>query len=156
MAVRTPMQWTDDRTGGFSSAAPGRLIQRPVPDGYGPEHVNVKDQRHDPDSLWTFMREIIAARRTRPELGWGTVTLLDSGSPQVFAHRCDLDGSAVLAVHNLGADPVTVSVEVEGLGEGRELVDLLERDAVALESGPLELALPGYGFHWFRLGGSGR
>ena len=74
----------------------------------------------------------------------------------VGAHRCDLDRSAVLAVHNLAANPVSVSLEVDGLGEGRELVDLLERDGVPLAEGPLELALPGYGFHWFRLGDSGR
>ncbi len=156
MAVRTPMQWSDGRCGGFSSAAPSRLIQRPVPDGYGPDHVNVKHQRHDPDSLWTSMRELIGVRRSCPELGWGEPTMLDSGAPQVLAHRCDLDGSAVLAVHNLGADPVSVSIEVEGLEEGRELVDLLDRDGVPLESGPLELALPGYGFHWYRLGGRGQ
>ena len=31
MAVRTPMQWAPGRNGGFSTAAPRRLIQRPVP-----------------------------------------------------------------------------------------------------------------------------
>ena len=156
MAVRTPMQWAPGPTAGFSDAVPSRLIQRPVPDGYGADHINVKDQRHDPDSLWTFMREIISVRRTCPELGWGEPTMLDSGSPRVLAHRCDLDESSVLVVHNLGADPVSVSLEVEGLEEGRELVDLLERDAVPLESGRLELALSGYGYHWYRLGGRGR
>lgn len=156
MAVRTPMQWTPGPTGGFSRARPGRLIQRPTPDGYGPDHVNVKDQRHDPDSLWTFIREVIAVRRSCPELGWGTPTVLDSGSPQVLAHRCDLDRSAVLAVHNLGANPVSVSIDVDGLDDDRELVDLLERDGLPLGSGPLELALPGFGFRWLRLGDSGQ
>ncbi|KAB7745172.1 trehalose synthase [Nostocoides sp. F2B08] len=156
MAVRTPMQWASGPSAGFSSAPPSRLIQRPVPGGFGPDHVNVKDQRHDPDSLWTFMREIISVRRTCPELGWGEVTMLDSGSPQVLAHRCDLDESAVIAVHNLGAEPVSVSVDIEGLDDGMEVVDLLERDGLPVESGPLELALPGYGFQWLRLGGKGQ
>ena len=156
MAVRTPMQWAPGPSGGFSSAPPSRLIQRPTPDGYGPEHVNVKDQRHYPDSLWTFMREVISLRRTCPELGWGELTVLESGNDRVLAHRCDLDESAVIAVHNLGADPVSVSVAVDGLDDGMELVDLLQRDALPVESGPLELALPGYGFHWFRLGGKGQ
>src|SRR5699024_9034503 len=55
MAVRTPMQWSDGKNGGknggFSSAAPGRLIQDVVPGPFGPAHVNVVDQLHDPDSL---------------------------------------------------------------------------------------------------------
>jgi trehalose synthase len=157
MAVRTPMQWAPGPSGGFSTASPSRLIQRPVPDGYGPDHVNVKDQRHDPDSLWTFMRELISLRRTCPELGWGEPTILDSGSPQVLAHRCDLDGdSAVIAVHNLGEEPVSVSIAVEGVSEDCELVDLLERDILTVHSAPLELALSGYGFRWFRLGGRGQ
>ena len=72
MAVRTPMQWTAGRNGGFSSATPGRLVQRVVPGAYGPEHVNVAAQVHDPESLWSFMRKLISIRRTCPELGWGT------------------------------------------------------------------------------------
>src|SRR3954451_595942 len=55
LAVRTPMQWTADRSGGFSRARPSRLV-RPVVEGpFGPEHVNVADQRRDPDSLHSFM-----------------------------------------------------------------------------------------------------
>ena len=45
--------------------APGRT------GGFGPEHVNVADQRRDPDSLWTFMRGLIQTYRECPELGWG-------------------------------------------------------------------------------------
>ena len=57
MAVRTPMQWSGGRNGGFSTATPGRLVQRVVPGADGPEHVNVVDQLHDTDSLWNFMRK---------------------------------------------------------------------------------------------------
>ena len=45
LAVRTPMQWTPTPSGGFSSATPKRLT-RPMPAGvWGPQHVNVSDQR---------------------------------------------------------------------------------------------------------------
>lgn len=110
MAVRTPMQWSDGKNGGFSRAPASKLIQRVVPDGYGPAHVNVAQQRHDPDSLWNFMREVIGIRRHCPELGWGAFSVIDQPDKQVLAHRCDLDRSAVVAVHNFGADPVTVMI----------------------------------------------
>ena len=55
LAVRTPMQWTAGRNGGFSTAAPSRLCRPVVEGGFGPEHVNVADQRRDPESLLSFM-----------------------------------------------------------------------------------------------------
>jgi len=43
IAVRTPMQWTAERNGGFSRARPSRVL-RPVTKGpFGPEHGNVAD-----------------------------------------------------------------------------------------------------------------
>ena len=107
MAVRTPMQWEPSRNGGFSTAAPRRLIQRLVPDGYGPEHVNVADQKRDPDSLWTFMRALIQTYRECPELGWGDfadpaaaasagpgpLLLLERGRPSSRCTTCPLNQS---------------------------------------------------------------
>ena len=78
--------------------------------GFGPEHVNVVAQMHDPDSLWSFMRKLISIRRTCRELGWGTWSVVEQTSPQVLVQRCQLDSSAVLTLHNLGAEPVTVEV----------------------------------------------
>src|SRR5215213_7599109 len=54
LAVRTPMQWTPQLNGGFSRAKPSKL-RRPLATGaFGPQHVNVADQRSDPESLHTF------------------------------------------------------------------------------------------------------
>ena len=61
-AVRTPMQWTDERNGGFSRAAPSRLTASPPTDGYAPEHVNVEAQLHDPESLLSFIEKSGAQR----------------------------------------------------------------------------------------------
>ncbi|NLT29509.1 MAG: trehalose synthase [Propionibacterium sp.] len=150
MAVRTPMQWSSGRNGGFSEAQPARLISRPVPDGYGPEHINLADQEHDPDSLWTFMRELIGVRRRRPELGWGEFSVVEQSEKSVLAHRVDLPGSGVLAVHNFSADPVTVNL-VDTLAEEDTIEDLLDGDSVVRHEGGLTLSLEGYGYRWFRI-----
>jgi trehalose synthase len=156
MAVRTPMQWEPVANGGFSTAPPRKLVQRPVPDGFGPEHVNVADQKRDPDSLWNFMRDLIQTYRECPELGWGDFTVLQQPQRQVFAHRCHWEGSSVVTVHNLSADPVTAAFALDPRdleGEGPTwLEDLLARGSV--EPGPdgtVELALDGYGHRWFRV-----
>lgn len=151
MAVRTPMQWSAGKNGGFSKAAPSKLIQRVVPDGYGPEHVNVAQQRHDPNSLWNFMREVIGIRRHCPELGWGEFSVIEQPEKQVLAHRCDLDDSAVIAVHNLGSNPVTVPVPFDPDDRGMEVVDLFADEVVEKDGRTLTIALEGYGYRWLRV-----
>ena len=154
MAVRSPMQWSGGKNGGFSRAAPGKLIQRVVPDGYGPAHVNVAQQRHDPDSLWTFMREVIGIRRHCPELGWGAFSVIEQPEKRVLAHRCDLDDSAVIAVHNLGSDPVTVTIPYhldEVADDGLEVIDLFADEVLDTEEGTLSIPLDGYGYRWLRV-----
>ena len=90
------------RSGG---PAPGRLIQRPAPDGYGPDHVNVRDQRRDPDSLWTFMQR--SSRPTASVPSWvGRLPLvLPQPHREVLAHCCHWEGSSLVAVHNLSSRP---------------------------------------------------
>src|SRR5688500_939720 len=113
MAVRTPMQWDGSRNGGFSTAPPRRLVQPVVSGGYGPEHVNVSDQKREPDSLWTFLRTLIQTYRECPELGWGDFRVLDQPQDEVLAHRCHWEGSSVVAVHNLSSQPVSTVVRLE-------------------------------------------
>ena len=151
MAVRTPMQWSATKNGGFSSAAPSRLVQAVVGDGYGPEHVNVMDQLHDPHSLLSWIRDLIKLRHACPELGWGELTILDHDGPDaVLAHRLELETTAIIALHNLGPDPVTVTVPVEDFGDDPRVVDLLTHDV--LEPAPrAESSLEGYGVRWLRV-----
>lgn len=151
MSVRTPMQWTDGRNGGFSSAPPSRLV-RPVTDGrFGPLAVNVAEQRREPASLLNWFERVVRRRRELPEIGWGACEVLDSGSPAVLAHQVSWRGAAVVALHNLSADPVEVGVAVPGAEGTAPLVDLLEdgHAAPVLDQGRLGLKLEGYGHRWF-------
>ncbi|MFC5728177.1 MULTISPECIES: alpha-amylase family protein [Nocardioides] len=160
MAVRTPMQWDSSPNGGFSTASPRRLVQRPVPGGYGPQHVNVADQRHDPQSLWSFLRELIQTYRECPELGWGEFAVLPQQHRQVLAHRCSWQGSSVIAVHNLSAQSVTATVQLDPADLAADgptfLHDLFAHKR--FEAGPagaVELALDGYGHRWLRTSAPG-
>jgi glycosidase len=152
MSVRTPMQWTDERSAGFSDAPPAKL-RRPLPEGrFGPLAVNVAQQRRDPDSLLSWMERAIRRRRETPELGWGASTVLVTSAPAVLAHRSDWEGHTVVAVHNLGDEPCEVAVEI-GCDPEASLVDLLDSGSGVVEgSGKrLELTLEAYGHRWFRV-----
>jgi trehalose synthase len=151
-AVRTPMQWTDARNGGFSAARRNRLVAPLVDDGFSPEHVNASDQRHDPDSLLHFMRTLIERYRASPEMGWGRFDVLEHDAASVLAHSLTGAEGRMFALHNFSANPATCTVSLPELDEEDLLVDLLENGTVLrAEGGTLTIPLEGYGFRWLRL-----
>ncbi len=145
-AVRAPMQWAPD--GGFT--LPGVEPRRPMVEGaFGPERVNVKDQRRDPGSLLNWFERLIRRRRECPELGFGSLTILDVGSDAVFAHRVDWEDATIVCLHELAGKPVTVELPVD---DGEALVDLFEHADCEL---PATLQLEPYAARWFRIARSG-
>ncbi|WP_346623378.1 alpha-amylase family protein [Blastococcus montanus] len=151
LAVRTPMQWTSGRNGGFSLAEPDQLPGPVVDGGFSPEFVNVADQRRDPDSLLSFMKLLVRRYRESPELGWGTFEVLEQPHAAVLAHRCAWGDAALVAVHNLGAEPRSVLLRLPDLA-GARLTDLLQEGTTAIEEdGTAEVTLDGYGYRWLRV-----
>jgi len=154
MAVRTPMQWHQGELGGFSTATDPALLCRPFPAApYGPDQVNVVAQRRDPDSLFSFLRERIRCYRECPELGWGTLTVLDHDARSVLAHRCDWADGSLLLCHNLGEKPVAVKLSILDLEQGSSCVDLFDRSQrlPIPADGSLKIDLESFGARWFRL-----
>jgi trehalose synthase len=156
LAVRTPMQWTAGRNGGFSRAEPRRLAG-PVPDdGYAPEHVNVAEQRRDPDSLLAFVQLLVRRYRECPELGWGAAEVLDHPIPAVLALRSTWDDASMITLHNVAPEPVTVPIKLGDLDAGTRLVDLLAPgECVVGDDGAAHVELDGYGYRWLRVSAPG-
>jgi maltose alpha-D-glucosyltransferase/alpha-amylase len=151
-SVRTPMQWTGDRNGGFSRADFAHLYLQPLMDPvYGFQAVNVEAQLRTPTSLLSWLRRFIALRKEHPVLGRGSYEPLGSDNPRVFAHIRRWDDEVVVCVHNLAtsAQPVqldlgdfrgSVPVEMFGPTPFPPIGDL-----------PYLLTLKPRGFFWFRL-----
>lgn len=148
-AVRTPMQWSDEKNGGFSRAAPDRLIKPVIDDGeYGYHKVNVRSQMYDQDSLLNRMEAIIRARRSCQEIGWGGLELVGTDQPSVLAHCCRWRDQAVLMIHNLADRDCEVRLEGAGL-KGRRLFDLIGDRKYGPAGEAVELSA--YGYRWFRV-----
>jgi maltose alpha-D-glucosyltransferase/alpha-amylase len=147
MSVRSPMQWSRERHGGFTTA---EEPVRPVADD-----ANVAEQRRDERSLLNWMERLIRRRKECPELGWGRWSLVPTPEhPSVIAHRADWDGSAVVAVHSLGAEACEVAVAV---GDVEAAVDLFAHEELRPDSdGAVKVALEPYGHRWFRLRRAGQ
>jgi glycosidase len=149
LAVRTPMQWTGGRNGGFSDAPSADLVSQVVRGAYGPKSVNAEQQRSDPDSMHAFVRALMRAYRECPELGWGAFTLLDCDQPGVLAHRCTWQDRAVVALHNLTDRPVSATVTLpEGVGPVRMAEPLGDVRMETDGHGRLDVRLGRYGRQW--------
>ncbi|MFB4271162.1 alpha-amylase family protein [Nonomuraea sp. GTA35] len=145
MAVRIPMQWSQD--GGFSQAEPVREI--PV-GSFAPDRVNVADQKRDTSSLLRWFQLLIERYRECPELAWGEYTVLETGHPAVLAHRCDADGATVVVAHNLCDTAQDVELRLDGL-ERCLLTDLLVDGTLEVsEQGVVRLPMDPHGCRWLR------
>jgi maltose alpha-D-glucosyltransferase/alpha-amylase len=149
--ARTAMQWSDMPYGGFS-----RSRRRTVPivrDGaHGYAHVNVANQRRDPQSLLNWTERRIRARKELPEIGWGDCAVLSVESPSVLVLRYEWRDVAFVAVHNFADTDQTVHFDVR-TEHGGTLCDVFDDNhSTADASGQHEIRLPGYGHRWFRVG----
>ncbi|MGH9090365.1 MAG: maltose alpha-D-glucosyltransferase [Acidimicrobiales bacterium] len=86
-SVRTPMQWSSDRNGGFSRADFAQLYLPPSMDPvYGYGAVNVEAQRRNPGSFLHWLRGMLVERRSLPVLGVGEMEVLACPNPSVLAY----------------------------------------------------------------------
>ncbi len=150
--VRTPMQWTPDRNAGFSRADPQRLYLPPIMDPlYGYEAVNVEAQTRDPGSLLSWMKRMLAVRKTSHAFGRGKLTFLRPGNRKVLAYLRELGDEAILCVANLGRSAQPAELDLSRF-KGRVPLELLGRTPFPpIGELPYMLTLPAHSFYWFRL-----
>jgi maltose alpha-D-glucosyltransferase/alpha-amylase len=150
--VRTPMQWTGDRNGGFSRADFAQLFLPPLMDPvYGFQAVNVEAQLRMGTSLLRWLRRFIALRKEHPVLGLGTYEPLAPSNPRIFAHVRCYEDDVMLCVHNLARSAQAVELDLSRYG-GREPVELFGRSRFpAIGELPYLLTLGQRGFYWFLL-----
>lgn len=153
-SVRTPMQWSAERNGGFSAAPKPRLRRPVISKGKFSLHkVNVQTLRREPGSLLNCLERMIRTRKEFPEFGTGTYRILETDKPKtVFAHACEDDaGRAVLAAHNLSSKSDSVTIRL-WKNEFDHFVFLFEeRENEQISDGTIKLKLPPHGYSWLRL-----
>ena len=152
--VRTPMQWTGDRNGGFSRADFAQLYAPPLMDPvYGYQAVNVEAQLRTPTSLLRWLRRFIALRKEHPVFGLGTYEPLEPSNPKIFAHLREYEDDVILCVHNLARSAQAVELDLSEY-EGRHPVEMFGRSRFPrIGELPYLLTLAPRGFYWFQLDG---
>lgn len=150
--VRTPMQWSPDRNGGFSKADPARLVLPPIMDPlYGYEAVNVEAQGADAHSLLNWTRRMLALRSKHSAFGRGSLKFLSPGNRKILAYLREYHDETILCVANLSRLPQAVELDLANYA-GRTPIELTGMSPFP-PIGQLTylLTLPPYGFFWFLL-----
>ncbi|MDT8923288.1 maltose alpha-D-glucosyltransferase [Pseudomonas taiwanensis] len=155
--VRTPMQWSPDRNGGFSKADPQRLVLPPIMDPlYGYQTVNAEAQSHDPHSLLNWNRRLLAVRKQQKAFGRGTFKMLTPSNRRILAYLreyTDANGNTevILCVANVSRAAQAAELELSPYAD-MVPVEMLGGSAFPpIGQLPFLLTLPPYAFYWFLL-----
>jgi len=157
--VRTPMQWTSDRNGGFSRANPQALVLPPIMDPlYGYEALNVEAQSADPYSLLNWMRRLLEVRSKHQAFGRGSLKLIYPNNRKILAYLREYadpnacDGCEfILCVANVSHASQAVEIDLSSFA-GKVPVEMLGGVAFPpIGQLPYLLTLPPFGFYWFIL-----
>src|SRR5947207_3459253 len=122
---RTPMPWT--ASGGFTTGTPW-FAYAP-----GVATANVASEINDPQSLLSYYRKWIAARKSSTALLKGDITPLDSNAQVLMFTRTSSD-ERVLVVHNLGAATASLTLPITGTPEA-----ILEDPGVSISGTTISL-----------------
>jgi maltose alpha-D-glucosyltransferase/alpha-amylase len=157
--VRTPMQWSPDRNGGFSKADFERQFLPPLMDPvYGFQVVNVESQLRDPSSFLHWTQRMIEVRKEHANVfGKGTFEVVHCENPSVLAfvrQYVDPDTGArdaVLCTNNLSRFAQPAELHMAPF-EGLIPHELLGRVSFPrIGELPYFITLPPHGFFWFQL-----
>ncbi len=150
--VRTPMQWSPDRNGGFSRANPQALFLPPVMDPvYGFDAVNVEAEGRSAASLLNWMRRLITVRRQHKAFSRGTLDFIYPGNRKILAYTRSFEDQTILCVVNLSRNAQPVELQLQA-HRGQTPIELIGRTTFPpIGELPYLLTLPGFGFYWFVL-----
>src|SRR5579859_427157 len=150
--VRTPMQWTPDRNGGFSRANPAKLYAPMIMDPvYGYEAVNVEAQSRSHSSLLSATKRLISVRKSTLAFGRGSMTFIRPANRAVLSYVREYKGEAILCVANLSRSAQATELDLSAWKDRVPLEMLGRTRFPAIGELPYMITLAPYGFYWFEL-----
>src|SRR5436853_682104 len=150
--VRTPMQWTPDRNGGFSRCDPAQLYLPMIMDPlYGYEAVNVEAQSRSLASLLSWTKRLISVRKSSKVFGRGSLTFIRPANRSVLVYVRQYESEVVLCVANLSRSAQAAEIDLAPW-RGRVPFELLGRtNFPPIGDNPYLVTLGPYGFFWLLL-----
>ncbi|WP_151549288.1 MULTISPECIES: maltose alpha-D-glucosyltransferase [Corynebacterium] len=150
--VRTPMQWSSDRNGGFSKADPERLYLPVIQNSqYGYDALNVEAQMAGENSLLHWTRNLIQTRKQHSAFGFGEFTEVPAKNFAILSYLLRDEKETLLCVNNMSRRPQAVSLDLSEFA-GRVPVELSGGEHFPeITEQPWVVTLAPHGFFWFEL-----
>lgn len=148
LSVRTPMQWSDDPQGGFTT---NRKPVRPVIDKspYGYTTLNVEKQRKDENSFLQWTERMVRLRKSCPEISFGDWEIVDTGTNNVLTIKYQWNGKYLLVIHNFSDKESTVKLPADL--KDQKFKPLLDGPNAQFNTIQNELRLAGYDYRWYQM-----
>jgi len=150
--VRTPMQWSADRNGGFSRANSQSLYLPLITDPeYHFETYNVEAQQANRHSLLLWMKKLISVRKRLTAFGNGSIEFLLPENNKILAFIRAFQEQRILVVANLSRFPQYVQLDLSAY-QGMCPVEVFGRtEFPVIRDTPYVLSLSQHSFFWFSL-----
>ncbi|HEX8311404.1 MAG TPA: putative maltokinase, partial [Chthoniobacteraceae bacterium] len=150
--VRTPMQWSPDRNGGFSKANPQQLYLPVIIDPeYHYESVNVENQQGNLSSLFWWMRRMIGVRQQWRAFGHGTIEFLTPDNAKVLAYLRRHEDETLLVIANLSRFAQVAEIDLTPFS-GSTPMELFSRSTFPeVKQGTTVFTMGPHDFYWLAL-----
>ena len=105
--ARTPFQWDDSAYAGFSTVEPWIMVNPNY------KEINAKKQVDDPESVFNYYRKLIALRKEKEIIVYGTYDLLLPDSEEIYMYTRTLGEEKLLVVCNFSEKEVAIEIPEE-------------------------------------------
>lgn len=98
---RTPMQWTGEINGGFTTGEPWIGVNR------NHTEINAQNQLQDETSIFNYYKKLVALRKEIDVLAYGDIQPVDAAHPSVFAYERTYENERLLVICNFYQKEIT-------------------------------------------------
>ncbi|BCB02843.1 glycoside hydrolase family 13 protein [Bacillus sp. KH172YL63] len=110
--ARTPMQWSDEKNGGFTEGKPWIASNPNYKD------INAEEALNDPHSIFYHYQKLIALRKELAIIPYGSFELHEHDHPSVYAYTRTYGNDQLLVLCNVSGETVTIdeiaSFDIDG------------------------------------------
>ncbi len=155
--VRTPMQWSPDKNGGFSNTDPQRLFLPLVIDPYYHyTSVNVENQEKNPSSSLWWHRRVIAKRSQYQAFGRGSLKFVSTSNPKILAFVRSYEEESILVAVNLSRYAQYVELELSAFAGHTPVEAFSHNEFPAITDEPWAITMQFKNYFWFELRKKGK
>ena len=92
--ARTPMQWTNQKNGGFTEGVPWIKVNPNY------NEINVEDALSNKDSIFYHYKKLIQYRKNNDVVVYGNYKLILENDKEIYAYMRELKGDRILVISN--------------------------------------------------------